>query len=77
MILACRDESRGRAAEKAVNAIKNGSSEFIRLDLSDMSSIRLFVNEFRSRYNRLDILVNNAGVMHPPSKELTRDGFES
>jgi retinol dehydrogenase-12 len=37
----------------------------MKLDLSDLSQIRLFVNEFKQKYNRLDILVNNAGIMAP------------
>lgn len=49
----------------------------MRLDLSDLSSVRLFANEFKSKYNRLDILINNAGIMHVPERVLTKDGFES
>lgn len=49
----------------------------MRLDLSDLSSVRLFVNEFKSKYNRLDLLINNAGIMHVPDLVLTKDGFES
>lgn len=48
----------------------------MKLDLADLSSVRLFSNEFKSKYNRLDVLVNNAGVMHIPTKQLTKDGFE-
>ena len=47
VILACRDEIRGKTAEKKIKE-KNGNNkaEFMKLDLSDFSSIRLFVNEF-------------------------------
>jgi len=47
----------------------------MKLDLADLSSIRLFVNEFKAQYNRLDVLVNNAGLVSA-AKELTKDGFE-
>lgn len=60
-----------------VNEVRSGSAEFLRLDLSDLSSVRLFVNEFKSKYNQLDILINNAGIMHTPERKLTKDGFES
>jgi len=60
-----------------MNQLKQGSAEYLHLDLGDLSSIRLFVNEFSAKYNRLDILVNNAGVMRMSSKTYTKDGFES
>ena len=68
VVLACRDEKRGRDAAVVVNEVRAGSAQFLKLDLSDLSSVRLFVNEFKSKYNRLDILVNNAGVMHIEKK---------
>ena len=48
----------------------------MKLDLSDMESIRSFVSEFKSRYDHLDILVNNAGMLSQ-IRRTTKDGFES
>jgi NAD(P)-dependent dehydrogenase (short-subunit alcohol dehydrogenase family) len=45
------------------------------LDLAALDSIRAFVADFNSRYDRLDLLINNAGVMIPPFGT-TADGFE-
>jgi len=75
VILACRDEQKGKAAEKIVDSVRSFSAQYMKLDLSDLSSVRLFVNEFKSKYNRLDALVNNAGLILQ-TKELTKDGFE-
>lgn len=49
----------------------------MKLDLSDILSVRLFVNEFKGKYNKLNILINNAGIMHTPKLVITKDGFES
>jgi NAD(P)-dependent dehydrogenase (short-subunit alcohol dehydrogenase family) len=76
VIIASRDEQK---AQSAVNRIKQqvpgAKVQFIKLDLASLASVRHFVEEFKSRYNRLDILLNNAGVMAIPRRE-TADGFE-
>ena len=76
VILAVRNVSKG---EEAVTSIKDQNKdakvEAMRLDLSDLESVRSFFKQFISRFNQLDILINNAGVMVPPY-EKTKDGFE-
>jgi protochlorophyllide reductase len=49
--------------------------QFLRLDLSDLESVRTASAEVLEGQERLDVLVNNAGVMAPPRSE-TRQGFE-
>lgn len=73
VILACRDEQRGRDAEKRVRA-ETGSDriEMRTLDLANLTSVRDFAAGFSGP---LDLLVNNAGVMATP-RATTTDGFE-
>ncbi|OXS33006.1 oxidoreductase [Streptomyces sp. XY006] len=68
VVLAVRDEERGRAAAAAVR----GSTEVRRLDLADLSSVRAFADAW---HEPLHLLINNAGVMMLP-RQRTRDGFE-
>lgn len=75
VILACRSETRGRAAEAAINEqVPSAQVEFRPLDLADLSSVREFAAGFP--YERLDLLINNAGVMALPYGT-TADGFET
>ncbi|MET0325645.1 MAG: oxidoreductase [Ilumatobacteraceae bacterium] len=68
VVLAVRDEDRGRAAAASIE----GSTEVRRLDLADLSSVRAFAAAWSGD---LDVLVNNAGVMAVPQQR-TVDGFE-
>jgi len=67
--IACRDLDRARtiAASFEANALE--------LDLSSLTSIRRFVENYRSTHSALHILVNNAAVMACP-RMTTEDGFE-
>jgi len=76
IIFACREKTKALAVlEEIQGETKNPNLEFIRLDLSDLRSIKEFVEEFLSKYQRLDILINNAGITLP-ERRLTKDGFE-
>ncbi|MFJ3302174.1 oxidoreductase [Streptomyces sp. NPDC086549] len=75
VVLACRNEARGREAVDRIGAeVPVARVEFGRLDLGDLASVRDFAEGFS--YDRLDLLVNNAGVMAPPYGT-TADGFET
>jgi NAD(P)-dependent dehydrogenase (short-subunit alcohol dehydrogenase family) len=76
VILACRNEEKGRAAAARIVAEHPQAwVELMRVNLSDLASVRRFAGEFAARFERLDILINNAGIMAvPPGK--TADGFE-
>lgn len=48
----------------------------MQMDLSDLSSVRKFAQDFLQLDLPLHILINNAGIMATP-KSFTKDGFES
>ncbi|GAB2629176.1 SDR family NAD(P)-dependent oxidoreductase [Streptomyces capparidis] len=76
VILAVRDEDKGRRAVAEITAEQPGAAlEVRRLDLADLDSVRAFADRLRADHPRLDVLVNNAGVMAPP-RTLSAQGHE-
>jgi protochlorophyllide reductase len=76
VILACRDDEKGRRArDKLESELERSSLELLHLDLADLYSVRTAAEVVLARHARLDILVNNAGVMGAPYRQ-TADGFE-
>ena len=76
VVLACRnidaaDDARGRIRAEVPDA----DVTIVRLDLSDLASVRAAADTLRGLHPSIDILVNNAGVMRH-RRELTVDGFE-
>ncbi|MCY1138407.1 oxidoreductase [Actinoplanes sp. Pm04-4] len=68
VILAVRDERKGRAAQAALTG---GTTEVRRVDLSDLDDVRAFADGIE----KVDVLINNAGVMAPP-RTLSKQGYE-
>ncbi|MFC5665367.1 oxidoreductase [Kitasatospora misakiensis] len=76
VILAVRDEAKGRRAAAEITAAQPGALlEVRRLDLADLDSVRSFADQLRADGTRPDVLVNNAGVMAPP-RTLNGQGHE-
>ncbi|KOV35569.1 short-chain dehydrogenase [Streptomyces sp. XY431] len=76
VILAVRDEVKGRRAAAEITAAQPGARlEVRRLDLADLDSVRSFAERLRVDGTRPDVLVNNAGVMAPP-RTLNAQGHE-
>ena len=76
VIIAVRNLEKGEYARSKIKSENpDAVLDIIKLDLADLSSVKSFVNEFKSKYNKLDLLINNAGVMIPPYTK-TKDGFE-
>ncbi|MEV6972637.1 oxidoreductase [Kitasatospora sp. NPDC093806] len=76
VVLAVRDEERGRRAAAAIKAEHPGARlDVRRLDLADLDSVRAFAGRLRADHPRLDVLVNNAGVLAPP-RTLSPQGHE-
>ncbi|KAJ3510347.1 hypothetical protein NMY22_g16004 [Coprinellus aureogranulatus] len=76
LILACRNESKGKAAVEKLKAETGFNAvELWLLDLSKFSSVSAFAERFEKDGGRLDILVANAAVATDKFKE-TADGWE-
>ncbi len=76
VIIAVRNLEKGnKAKEKILIQNKNAAVEVMIVDLSDLSSVKLFAEKFKNNFDKLDVLINNAGVMIPPYSK-TKDGFE-
>ncbi|ALC90422.1 short-chain dehydrogenase [Bacillus sp. FJAT-18017] len=77
VILAVRNLEKGEAAIKKIKSVHPAATiRQMKLDLSDLASVRQFAEEFKAAYPKLDILINNAGIMMPPLSK-TKDGFEA
>jgi NAD(P)-dependent dehydrogenase (short-subunit alcohol dehydrogenase family) len=77
VIIGSRSMDKAEAAKKEIaGQLSKAKIEVIQLDLMELKSVKTFVQQFKSQYNRLDVLLNNAGIMMNPYT-LTKDGFES
>ncbi|KAI2471974.1 hypothetical protein F4781DRAFT_385660 [Annulohypoxylon bovei var. microspora] len=70
-------------ANKAIEEISKafptskGSLVFLKLDLSDLTTIKASADEFLAKETKLDVLFNNAGVQNPlPEPSKTPQGYE-
>lgn len=80
VIMACRDEGRGRAALEEVRAEADSALvELMMVDMSSMRSIREFARAFFEKRDRLDVLINNAAYFDIGRKErrVTDEGLET
>ena len=76
--MACRDIARAETARKEIlDASENKSVEVMRLDLTDLDSVRSFAKEFLAKYKTLDLLINNAGVAYVMEYKLTKNKLET
>ncbi|MCH7232704.1 oxidoreductase [Glycomyces sp. L485] len=76
VVLAVRNEAKGREAADRIGEERQGASlEIRRLDLADLDSVNDFAARFRADDAEVDVLVNNAGVMAPP-RTLSPQGHE-
>ncbi|MFH5798862.1 oxidoreductase [Haladaptatus sp. CMAA 1911] len=76
VVMACRSLDRATRARREIESmVTDASLTVLELDLGSHASIRQFVTEFESEFDRLDVLLNNAGIMMTPYST-TEDGFE-
>jgi NAD(P)-dependent dehydrogenase (short-subunit alcohol dehydrogenase family) len=77
IIIASRDAEKARQAmRKITSKTGNKNIQFISLDLSDLNSVKSFVDEIDSRDLKIDGLINNAGVQYISPTKLTKQGYE-
>lgn len=76
VVFACRNKSKTDEAISKLPENLISRAVFIQLDLSSFESVKKFVEEFLSKFERLDILVNNAGIGVSDFIK-TKDGVES
>lgn len=75
IVMVCRSQSKGEAAQRKLAAAVKGNVDLIFMDLSDLASVRKAAEDLRGRHDRIDALINNAGIMMTP-QEKTVDGFD-
>lgn len=74
-----------RSAEKSTAAVNELKQEFgakadvsfVRMDLSELASVRAAAEEVLKTVPRIDALICNAAIAQVPTQKLTVDGFES
>ncbi|SIR28654.1 oxidoreductase [Micromonospora avicenniae] len=66
VVMAVRDEAKGRAAAASLGAAPGTSWEVLRIDLADLDSVREFADRMHASHRRVDVLINNAGTMATP-----------
>ena len=75
VVLAVRDETKGRRAVAEISLRARPRLELRRLDLADLDSVTAFTAGMQDSALQVDVLINNAGVMGPPHTR-NRDGQE-
>ncbi|WP_106746385.1 SDR family oxidoreductase [Yoonia maritima] len=74
-----------RSAEKSIIAVNALKEEFgpqtdvsyVRMDLSDLASVRAAADDVLKTVPQIDALICNAAIAQVPTQKLTVDGFES
>ncbi len=76
VVMACRRVEAGEAEARSFAGLK-GTCEVMKMDLTDLQSVRDFVDAFLTRHDRLDGLMCNAGlVVMGNQARYTKDGLE-
>ncbi|XP_022206577.2 retinol dehydrogenase 14 isoform X2 [Nilaparvata lugens] len=77
VIMACRNlESGNKVRSQIILETKNPNVILMKLDLSNLNSVREFAAEVNQSEKRLDVLIHNAGMANTFTKQTTMDGLE-
>ena len=71
------EKSEAASAELKQELGAKAEVSFVRMDLSDLDSVRAAAEEVLATVPRIDALINNAAIAQVPTRRLTVDGFES
>ena len=77
VLMPVRDPGKGEAAAERIRVQTPGAKLSVAtLDLSSLDTVADLAEQLLRDGRPIDILINNAGVMTPPTRQVTRDGFE-
>ncbi|MEW1589657.1 SDR family oxidoreductase [Micromonospora vinacea] len=77
VIMPVRNPAKGQQAADRIRSLAPEAKISTRaLDLSSLTSVAALTSQLVDEGRPVNILINNAGVMNPPTRQLTRDGFE-
>lgn len=76
LVLPIRDALKGDTLrDEIIKQTPDAKLDFMHCDLASLSSIREFVHQFKSKYQKLHLLINNAGIWET-KRNITPDGIE-
>lgn len=77
VVMPVRDRAKGEVAARRIRErVPHAVLDVRSLDLASLSSVADLAGEMVAEGRPVEILINNAGVMTPPTRQVTRDGFE-
>ncbi|MGI5440319.1 SDR family oxidoreductase [Streptomyces shenzhenensis] len=77
VIMPVRNPAKGEKAADHIRSRVPGAQVSTRaLDLASLDSVAALAEQLVGEGRPINILINNAGVMTPPSRQVTKDGFE-
>jgi NAD(P)-dependent dehydrogenase (short-subunit alcohol dehydrogenase family) len=72
VVMACRNLDKANTAAEIMRNNNAGIKLSVEhLDLSDLSNVLAFSEQYKARNQNLDLLINNAGIMIPPYSQTT------
>lgn len=77
ILMPVRSPQKGEAAAARIRQRTPAAGiRVLSLDLASLDSVAALAAELRTEGRPIDVLIANAGVMTPPTRQVTRDGFE-
>ncbi|MFF9549839.1 MULTISPECIES: SDR family oxidoreductase [Methylobacterium] len=77
VVIAGRNATKGEVAVARIRErVPRAKVRFETLDLAELASVAAFAERMCGELNSVDCLINNAGVMTPPTRQVSKDGYE-